>query len=155
MLFARLGHANSFSQMPPKKNFVSKFALARFTALAVATLLLGFVCFAQETASSAGVTAIRAGRLVDVDAGRVPTNQVIVVRDGKIESIAGNASIPASAAVIDLSNSAADLLGKSDLLGSMHPRTSSLSMATRRPTSTRSSMWSFVRKQGTVYKDEK
>jgi imidazolonepropionase-like amidohydrolase len=104
MIFARLGAPIRFSQMLPKRNFVSKFALARFTALAVATLLPGSVSFAQKTASSAGVTAIRAGRLVDVDAGRVLTNQVILVRDGKIESIDANASIPASAAVIDLSS---------------------------------------------------
>src|SRR5688572_21453575 len=33
------------------------------------------------------VTAIRAGRLIDVEAGKVRTNQVIVVRRGRIESV--------------------------------------------------------------------
>ena len=48
-------------------------------------------------------TVIRAGKLVDVDAGRVQTNQMIVVRGGKIEAIGENLSVPAGATVIDLS----------------------------------------------------
>ena len=76
------------------------------TSLLSATALL-FVAptFAQQSSTNAPaiVTAIRAGKLVDVDAGRVLSNQVIVIRDGKIESIGANPAIPAGAAVIDLS----------------------------------------------------
>jgi len=49
------------------------------------------------------VTVIRAGRLVDVDARKVLISQVILIRDGKIDSIGGNIGIPAGANVIDLS----------------------------------------------------
>jgi imidazolonepropionase-like amidohydrolase len=76
------------------------------TSLLSATALL-FVApsFAQQSSTNAPatVTAIRAGKLVDVDAGRVLSNQVIVIRDGKIESIGTNPAIPAGATVIDLS----------------------------------------------------
>ena len=50
------------------------------------------------------VTAIRAGRLVDPDAGTVATNQVILVENGKFTAVGGNVVIPAGATVIDLSN---------------------------------------------------
>jgi imidazolonepropionase-like amidohydrolase len=51
-------------------------------------------------------TVIRAGKLIDVDAGRELTNQVIVIRDGTIISVAASSSttIPADAKVIDLSD---------------------------------------------------
>jgi imidazolonepropionase-like amidohydrolase len=50
------------------------------------------------------VTVIRAGRLVDVDAGAVLRDRVIVVRGGKIASIeAAPGHVPAGAKVIDLS----------------------------------------------------
>jgi imidazolonepropionase-like amidohydrolase len=48
-------------------------------------------------------TAIRAGRLIDVDAGRVLENQVILIRDGKIDSLGSNLQIPSGAQIIDLS----------------------------------------------------
>ena len=73
--------------------------------LSVTALLFVTPTFAQQSVTNAPaiVTAIRAGKLVDVDAGRVLSNQVIVIRDGKIESISTNPAIPAGAAVIDLS----------------------------------------------------
>ena len=60
------------------------------------------VTLGQQTAS-AQVTVIRAGRLVDVDAGRVLTNQMLVVRGSKIEAIGENLSVFGGATVIDLS----------------------------------------------------
>ena len=62
------------------------------------TLLL---CAAS--AANAQVTAIKAGRLVDPDAGTIATNQVILVEGGKFTSIGPNLTIPAGAEVIDLS----------------------------------------------------
>src|SRR5690348_8900479 len=47
------------------------------------------------------VTVIRAGTLIDGTSNAVRHNQVIVIRDNKIESIGGN--VPAGANVIDLS----------------------------------------------------
>jgi len=58
---------------------------------------------AQESHPTPTITAIRAGKLIDVDAGRVLTNQTILIRDGKIESIGTNVAIPSGATTIDLS----------------------------------------------------
>jgi len=58
---------------------------------------------AQQIPSPMQVTVIRAGKLIDVDAGRVQANQMILVRGGKIEAIGENLPVPAGAAVIDLS----------------------------------------------------
>jgi imidazolonepropionase-like amidohydrolase len=58
---------------------------------------------AQQAPAPAAVTVIRAGKLVDVDAGRLLSNQMIVVRGGKIESVGENLAVPAGATVIDLS----------------------------------------------------
>ncbi len=74
--------------------------------LASAALLLiasAAVSPAQQTPSSPQFTVIRAGKLVDVDAGRMLMNQTLVVRGGKIEAAGENLSVPAGATVIDLS----------------------------------------------------
>lgn len=57
---------------------------------------------AQQTPSPAA-TAIRAGKLIDVEAGRVLTNQIILVRDGKIVAVGESLSIPSGSTIIDLS----------------------------------------------------
>ncbi len=58
---------------------------------------------AQQTVPASQVIVIRAGKLVNVDAGRLQTNQMIVVRGGKIEAVGENLPVPAGATVIDLS----------------------------------------------------
>jgi imidazolonepropionase-like amidohydrolase len=58
---------------------------------------------AQQTPPAGQVSVIRAGKLIDVEAGRVQTNQMILVRGGKIEAIGENLPVPAGAVVIDLS----------------------------------------------------
>jgi imidazolonepropionase-like amidohydrolase len=55
------------------------------------------------TAAFAQVTAIKAGRLIDPEAGAVLNDGIILIRDNKIEAVGKNASIPADAKVIDLS----------------------------------------------------
>jgi imidazolonepropionase-like amidohydrolase len=55
------------------------------------------------TAAAAQVTAIKAGRLVDVDSGTLLTDQVILIRDSRITAVGKSLAIPADAAVIDLS----------------------------------------------------
>jgi imidazolonepropionase-like amidohydrolase len=71
----------------------------------LAVLLVGQVVHGAAFAAEAAVSAIRAGRLVDVVAGKVLTDQVLIVRGDRIESVGteGAASIPAGAKVIDLS----------------------------------------------------
>jgi imidazolonepropionase-like amidohydrolase len=53
--------------------------------------------------SAAQVTAIKAGRLVDPQAGTVLSDQIILIRDNKIEQVGKGLAIPADAKVIDLS----------------------------------------------------
>jgi imidazolonepropionase-like amidohydrolase len=50
----------------------------------------------------AQVTAIRAGKLIDTDSGTALTGQTILIRDGRIQAVGGNLTIPANAKVIDL-----------------------------------------------------
>ncbi len=57
----------------------------------------------QAVLATAQVTAIKAGRVVDPDAGTVAQNQVILVEAGRITAIGGNVKIPSGARVIDLS----------------------------------------------------
>ena len=49
------------------------------------------------------MTAIRAGRFVDPDSGTVLTDQVILVRDAKVEKVGKGIDIPPNAKIIDLS----------------------------------------------------
>jgi imidazolonepropionase-like amidohydrolase len=63
---------------------------------------LWFLC-ATATAAAAQVTAIKAGRLVDVDSGTLLTDQVILIRDSRITAVGKSLAIPADAVVIDLS----------------------------------------------------
>jgi imidazolonepropionase-like amidohydrolase len=66
------------------------------------------ICAAEAPAvpadAAAPVTAIRAGKFIDVEAGRVLSNQIILVRGAKIQAIGANVSIPVGAPVINLSN---------------------------------------------------
>lgn len=68
-------------------------------------LALLFAVLVLPLSVSAQVTAIKAGRVVDPDAGTAATNQVILVENGKISAIGGDVRIPAGARVIDLSGS--------------------------------------------------
>ncbi len=54
--------------------------------------------------ASAQVTAIKAGHMVDVDDGALLADQIILIRDGKIESVGRGLAVPAGAEVIDLSS---------------------------------------------------
>lgn len=49
------------------------------------------------------VTAIRAGRLVDPETGKIESNQTILVEGRDIKAIGANVAIPAGATMIDLS----------------------------------------------------
>jgi imidazolonepropionase-like amidohydrolase len=52
----------------------------------------------------AQVTAIRAGGLVDPDAGTLAANQVILVEDGRFTAVGPNVAVPGGAQLIDLSD---------------------------------------------------
>src|SRR5262245_35084981 len=58
----------------------------------------------QPAAQPAGpVTAVRAGRLLDPETGRVLTNQIILIEGNKFRDVGPNVAIPPGAQVIDLS----------------------------------------------------
>jgi imidazolonepropionase-like amidohydrolase len=70
--------------IPLKNNFMVAVALV-LSSLAVAQ-----------------VTVVRAGRLIDPDSGTVLSNQIILIKDGKIQAVGGALALPADAKVIDL-----------------------------------------------------
>jgi imidazolonepropionase-like amidohydrolase len=53
--------------------------------------------------ASSRLSAIRAGRFLDVESGHTLSNQVILVADGKIQAVGSNLTVPEGAPVIDLS----------------------------------------------------
>jgi imidazolonepropionase-like amidohydrolase len=65
-------------------------------------LVNAFVCLVA--AASAQVAVIRAGRLIDTDTGTVLSDQVVLIRDGKIEKVGRqkDVEIPSNAKIIDL-----------------------------------------------------
>ena len=65
-------------------------------------LLVAAIC-ALTALASGQVTVIRAGRLVDTDSGTVLTDQIILIRDAKIERVGRGIDVPANVKVIDLS----------------------------------------------------
>ena len=67
-----------------------------------AVFLLG-VLLAPVARLDAQVTAIRAGRLIDPEAGTASPNQIIIVEAGRVTAVGPNLPIPADATVIDLS----------------------------------------------------
>ncbi len=75
--------------------------MRRVTFSFVLCALIGVTVAAQQPA--APVTAIRAGRLLDAEGGRILTNQVILVEGTRIRDVGPNVAIPAGAQVIDLS----------------------------------------------------
>jgi imidazolonepropionase-like amidohydrolase len=70
------------------------------------TLVLCAVCLAGGALDAQGpppLTAIRAGRLLDPEGGRLLTDQVILVEGNKIREVGPNLAIPPGAQVVDLS----------------------------------------------------
>src|SRR5438309_2163907 len=65
--------------------------------------LFVYTAKAQQPTTPEGVTAIKAGRVIDVENGRVLEKQIILLRGKKIEAIGGELKIPAAAKILDLS----------------------------------------------------
>jgi imidazolonepropionase-like amidohydrolase len=70
--------------------------------------LLPAIALAQQAAPAAApaaaIIAIRAGRFIDVEAGRTLTNQIILISGSKITGVGSDLKIPAGATVLDLSS---------------------------------------------------
>lgn len=78
--------------------------------LSVATLALvsSVIAQAQETAASASIVkAIKAGRMIDVHAGKAVANAVIVIENDRIVAAGANVAVPTGAEVIDLGSTTA------------------------------------------------
>ena len=77
----------------------------RATMLLSVFICLGGAAIAQTPApqAPAPVTAIRAGRLLDPDAGVIRPGQIILIQGNRIREVGPNVAIPAGAQVIDLS----------------------------------------------------
>jgi imidazolonepropionase-like amidohydrolase len=52
---------------------------------------------------SSQVTAIKAGKFIDADAGTVLSNQIILIKDGLITAVGPSVAIPKDATIVDLS----------------------------------------------------
>jgi imidazolonepropionase-like amidohydrolase len=74
--------------------------LRRISFSAVSLLCCAAVSLGQETPQ---VSVVRAGKLLDVGSGRLLTNQLILVRAGKIEAVGKHIAVPSGTATIDLS----------------------------------------------------
>jgi imidazolonepropionase-like amidohydrolase len=77
--------------------FLRSFLLFVLLSTLPATIL------SQQAPPQEGVTAIKAGHVIDVENGRVLDKQVILVRGKKIDAIGGDLKIPAGAQILDLS----------------------------------------------------
>jgi len=73
------------------------------TKISVSLLFFSLAAALHGQQAFSTVTAIRSGKLIDVDTGRVLTNQIILIRAGKIEAVGEDVAIPTGAKVIDLS----------------------------------------------------
>jgi imidazolonepropionase-like amidohydrolase len=71
--------------------------------LSMRRLVLTFCVWAVASLAAAQTTAIRAGRLIDVEAGTALTNQIVLVEAGRITAIGPAVKIPDGATVVDLS----------------------------------------------------
>jgi imidazolonepropionase-like amidohydrolase len=73
------------------------------TLVAVGLVCLAVAPIGAQPQPPAPITAIRAGRLLDPEAGRILTNQVILVEGTRIRDVGPNVQVPANARVVDLS----------------------------------------------------
>ncbi len=71
--------------------------------LLVNWLLLPEPTWAQQSVAEPTVSVIRAGKFIDVLAGRTLVNQIIVIRGKTIEAVGPEVKIPPGAQIIDLS----------------------------------------------------
>jgi imidazolonepropionase-like amidohydrolase len=74
----------------------------RIAAAVHKCMTITVACCVLLVPAAAQVTAIRAGKLIDPDSGTVLTGQTILIRDGKIDALGNNVTIPPNAKIIDL-----------------------------------------------------
>jgi imidazolonepropionase-like amidohydrolase len=77
--------------------------MRRFAAVLFCVCTFASVIVAGQPPATPLITAIRAGRLLDPEAGRILTSQIILVEGNKIREVGPNVAIPPGAQVVDLS----------------------------------------------------
>jgi len=86
-----------------KKIKIAMLCLSSVAPVCFAGLAAAAVAAAAAPSAPEPITVIRAGKFIDVEAGRILANQIIVVRGTKIEAVGANLAVPDGAKVIDLS----------------------------------------------------
>ena len=66
-------------------------------------ILAGILMLLVASLGHAQITAIRAGRVVDPETGKIVTNQIILVEGMDIKAVGADVAIPTGAVVVDLS----------------------------------------------------
>jgi imidazolonepropionase-like amidohydrolase len=66
-------------------------------------VILAVLVLELSSFAGAQVTVVKAGRLIDPDSGTVLTNQIILIKDGKVQAVGSALALPADAKVVDLS----------------------------------------------------
>jgi imidazolonepropionase-like amidohydrolase len=79
------------------------YVIQRTFSLLLLCLISSFRSSAQQSKPSETIVAIRAGKLLDVVSGRLLSNQIILIRNGKIVAVGENLAIPPGSTVTDLS----------------------------------------------------
>src|SRR5437879_13164800 len=74
--------------------------LKQLASIALLLIVAAAASLDQQTPLSPQVTVIRSGSLVDVDAGRVRTSPMLLLRGGNDERMGENWSLPAAATII-------------------------------------------------------
>jgi imidazolonepropionase-like amidohydrolase len=95
--------------MQPRRHEDTKKTIWVCSCAVVLTVLLAPPLTAQQqrvppTPAAAAPIAIKAGRLIDPEAGTAAVNQTVLVQDGKIAAVGANVAIPPGAQMIDLPN---------------------------------------------------
>lgn len=67
-------------------------------------LLFSCLAFFMASAQQPKITAIKAGRVLDVRTGQIINNAFIIIEGDRITAVGANVSVPAGAEVIDLKN---------------------------------------------------
>ncbi len=75
----------------------------KILALLLALLAL-FLLDSRSLAAQAGVLAVKAGKLINVQNSKLEDNQLILIENGRIKAIGSNLEIPENAEIIDLSD---------------------------------------------------
>src|SRR5207248_411222 len=85
------------------QSVASPFINAAMKSFRTAALLALLISFPTVGRAQAPLTVVRAGHLIDSEAGRVRNDVVIIIRGTNIESVGDTLPVPAGAKVIDLS----------------------------------------------------